>query len=69
MRKYKKVTQDDLEEGSFCVLCEMPFAESYGRPLACEGCGGDGVLDKSAVADKKYWEGVDRGRQAAKDHA
>jgi DnaJ-class molecular chaperone len=34
----------NFEDGEICVICEKQFAEAYGRPAACEDCGGDGVL-------------------------
>lgn len=67
IEKYRKISQENIEDGCFCILCEMSFAEAYGRPLACEGCGGDGVLDERAVADKKYCDRVNEGYLRAKD--
>jgi len=39
------VTVGMMEEGDICCICERELNETYGRPLACEDCGGDGVLD------------------------
>ncbi len=36
---------DSMIEGEICTICGLPFKESYGYPLACQDCGGDGVLD------------------------
>lgn len=33
-----------LENGERCLLCYQRTAEPYGRPGACEECGGDFVL-------------------------
>ncbi len=35
---------DAMLDGECCTICGMEFEEDYGYPLACEGCGGDGVL-------------------------
>jgi len=42
-----ETTESRMEEGDICCLCEQQFSETYGRPLACEECGGDGVLDNA----------------------
>lgn len=35
---------EDMENGDICTICESRTAETYGRPGACEDCGGDFVL-------------------------
>ena len=61
--------QDDaqFESGERCLICYERTAEPYGRPGACEDCGGDFVLYKNtddykmrAMAD----ELKDRGKYA-----
>ena len=37
---------DAMVDGEICTICCCPFEEEYGYPLACEECGGDGVLAK-----------------------
>jgi DNA-directed RNA polymerase subunit RPC12/RpoP len=46
-----------MEEGVLCALCGQPFLEDYGYPLACEDCGGDGVLFKDATDAEKIANG------------
>ena len=43
----------DIEYGAVCAICHKPFMELYDRPLACEDCGGDGVLDEQAIEEVK----------------
>lgn len=33
-----------MENGEICAICKQGFVERYDRALACEDCGGDGVL-------------------------
>ena len=33
-----------MEDGEICAICQQDFMEDYGHALACESCGGDGVL-------------------------
>ena len=33
-----------IEEGIICAICHEEFMEENSRPMACENCGGDGVL-------------------------
>lgn len=35
---------DMMINGEICCLCGMDFADEYGFPKVCAGCGGDGVL-------------------------
>ena len=35
---------DLIETGQICAICHKTFFDEYCRPLACESCGGDGVL-------------------------
>jgi hypothetical protein len=35
---------DQFENGEMCLICYQKTAEPYGRPGACEDCGGDFVL-------------------------
>lgn len=44
-----KEIQDAMENGEICTICEKLTIEEYGRPGACEDCGGDFVLDKDGV--------------------
>ena len=48
MAKVNQLAQDEkeaqFENGERCVICENRTTESYGRPGACEDCGGDFVL-------------------------
>jgi len=39
--------EDRMENGDICTICQQDFIEEYGHPLACEDCGGDGVLDSA----------------------
>ncbi len=38
--------KDAMENGEICCICEKLTIEEYGRPGACENCGGDFVLDE-----------------------
>ncbi len=44
MQNRYEAHEERMEEGDICCLCGKSFVETYGRPLACEDCGGDGVL-------------------------
>lgn len=35
-----------IEAGDCSAICHKPTAEEYGRPIACEGCGGEAVLEE-----------------------
>jgi uncharacterized CHY-type Zn-finger protein len=43
-----KELQNAMEAGVICCICEKLTAEEYGRPGACEDCGGDFVLEEKA---------------------
>lgn len=36
------VVEEAVESGSWCVVCNMPFIESHGRPTMCNFCNGRG---------------------------
>jgi hypothetical protein len=48
---------EQMEDGEVCTICTMPFVEDYGYPLACEECGGDGVLFTNATDEVKIQNG------------
>ena len=35
-----------MDQGRICVICRLDFEEEQPYPMACENCGGEGVLDK-----------------------
>lgn len=52
MSKCNSLFQDQqikvaMENGEICCICEKLTAEEYGRPGACEDCGGDFVLEQT----------------------
>lgn len=44
-RRDEEATSEELENGERCAICNHLLNEEYGRPIACESCGGDAVRD------------------------
>lgn len=34
----------EMEDGEICTICKATLREEYGRPIACEDCGGEAVI-------------------------